>query len=94
MKYGNIDLAGEIKKAAALKYEAGKDAAPKVMAAGGGKIAQKMLEIAQEHNIPVYRDPVLADALVRLDVGQEIPPELYKAAAEILAFIYSLKAED
>lgn len=94
MEYKNIDLAGKIKKAAALKYEAGQDAAPRVMAAAEGKIAQKMLEIAQEHNIPIYRDPVLADALVRLDVGQEIPPELYKAAAEILAFIYSLEAED
>lgn len=89
-----IDLTSKIKKAAALKYEPEKDTAPRVIAAAEGKIAHKLLEMAKEHNIPICRNPVLADVLVRLDVGQEIPPELYKAAAEILAFIYSLEKEN
>lgn len=87
------NLAEKIKKAAALKYDAGKDEAPRVVAAGQGELAQRILDLAQEHNIPIYRDPALAKALVKLDVGQEIPPELYRAAAEILAFIYSLDEE-
>lgn len=94
MNYRDNDLAEKIKKAAALKYDAAKDAAPRLTAAAQGKIAKKILELAQEHNIPIYRDPALADALVRLDIGQEIPPELYRAAAEILAFIYGLDRQD
>ncbi|AYO31313.1 flagellar biosynthesis [Biomaibacter acetigenes] len=63
-------------------------------ALGEGESAQKMLELAREHNIPIYKDPAMAEALVKLDIGQEIPPELYRAAAEILAFIYSLERQD
>lgn len=94
MNYTNDDILKKIKKAAALKYVAGKDAAPRVTALGEGEFAQKMLELAREHNIPIYKDPALAEALVKLDIGQEIPPELYRAAAEILAFIYSLEGQD
>ncbi|MDK2879175.1 MAG: flagellar biosynthesis protein [Thermoanaerobacteraceae bacterium] len=94
MNYTNDDILKKIKKAAALKYDAEKDAAPRVTALGEGESAQKMLELAREHNIPIYKDPALAEALVKLDIGQEIPPELYRAAAEILAFIYSLEEQD
>jgi flagellar biosynthesis protein len=78
------------KKAAALKYNSTVDAAPKILASGKGLLAEKILEIAQKQNIAIYKDPPLVEALVQLDVGQEIPPELYGAVAEILAFIYTV----
>ncbi len=77
------------KKAAALKYDSSADNAPKILASGKGFIAEKILEIAKEENIAVYKDPVLVEALVKLEIGQEIPAELYRAVAEVLAFIYS-----
>ena len=80
----------QIKKAVALKYNRGKDAAPKVTAKGTGLIAEKILEIAEKEGIPVTEDPDLVTALARLDFYDEVPPELYKAVAEILAFAYSI----
>lgn len=73
--------------AIALGYDIDKMGAPQVMATGKGYIAGKIIEIAREYNIPVEKDPVLAEALSQLDLGQEIPPELYKVVAEILVFI-------
>ncbi len=81
----------KIKKAAALKYEIGKDNAPKVVAKGKGIIAEKIIEIAKKENIPIYEDPDTVEILSSLDVGQEIPPELYEVVAEILAYIISQK---
>jgi flagellar biosynthesis protein len=78
-------------KAAALKYRHGKDSAPKLVAKGKGKVAEKIIEIAKSHGIPVKEDKELVEFLSMLDLYQEIPPELYKAVAEILAFVYSLK---
>lgn len=78
------------KKAAALRYDAKKDAAPKVVAKGSGKIAEKILETAKEHNIPIKDDPQLVEVLSKLDLYQEIPPELYRAVAEILAYVYKM----
>jgi flagellar biosynthesis protein len=80
----------EIKKAVALKYERGTDAAPKVTAKGTGLIAEKILEIAEKEGIPITEDPDLVTALARLDFYDQIPPELYRAVAEILAFAYSI----
>lgn len=78
-------------KAAALKYRRGKDSAPKLVAKGRGKVAEKIIEIAKTHGIPVQEDKELVEFLSMLDLYQEIPPELYRAVAEILAFVYSLK---
>jgi flagellar biosynthesis protein len=78
------------KKAAALRYDAKRDAAPKVVAKGSGKIAERILQIAKEHNIPIKDDPQLVEVLSTLDLYQEIPPELYRAVAEILAFVYRM----
>lgn len=78
-------------KAAALKYTHGKDSAPKLVAKGKGKVAEKIIEIAKAHGIPVQENKELVEFLSMLDLYQEIPPELYKAVAEILAFVYSLK---
>jgi flagellar biosynthesis protein len=76
------------KRAVALRYEAGKDRAPKVTAKGTGQVAQRLIELAREENIPINEDPDLVSALIQLDFYEEIPPELYRAVAEILAFAY------
>jgi len=83
------------KKAAALKYEHGKDSVPKLIAKGRGKVAEKIIEIARAHDIPVEEEQELVEFLSMLDLYQEIPSEMYIAVAEILAFVYSLnkKAE-
>lgn len=78
------------KKAAALRYRPEKDASPRVIAKGSGVIAEKILSIAREHNIPLKDDPQLVEVLSALDLYQEIPPELYKAVAEVLAFVYKM----
>ncbi|HDH53697.1 MAG TPA: flagellar biosynthesis protein FlhB [Nitrospirae bacterium] len=78
-------------KAAALKYSRGKDSTPRLVAKGRGKVAEKIIEIAKAHGIPVKEDKELVDLLSALDLYREIPPDLYKAVAEILAFVYSLK---
>jgi len=77
-------------KAAALKYSQGKESAPKLTAKGRGEVAKKIIEIAKTHNIPIHEDKELVEFLSMLDLYQEIPPELYRAVAEILAFIYSV----
>ncbi len=76
-------------KAVALKYRPYQDKAPKVTAKGSGEIARKIISLAKEHGIPIKEDPVLVEFLSKLDLGQEIPPNLYVVVAEILAFIYS-----
>jgi len=78
-------------KAAALKYRHGKDSAPKLVAKGRGKVAEKIIEIAKAHGIPVQEDKELVEFLSMLDLYQEIPSDLYRAVAEILAFVYALK---
>ncbi len=83
----------DVKKAAALKYNEREDNAPRVVASGKGKIAEKIIEIAREYDIPIYEDPDLVELLLKVDIGEEIPPELYKAVAEVLAFIYKLREE-
>jgi flagellar biosynthesis protein len=76
--------------AAALKYKANEDVAPKLVAKGKGLIAEKIIALAQEHNIPIKEDPDLVQALMKLELNQFIPPELYQVVAEILAFIYRM----
>jgi flagellar biosynthesis protein len=76
------------KKAAALQYDKETDSAPRVVAKGSGIIADRILQLAKEHHIPIKEDSQLVEVLAQLDLNQEIPPELYRAVAEILAFIY------
>jgi flagellar biosynthesis protein len=76
--------------AAALKYKASEDNAPRMIAKGKGKIAERIIELAKEHDIPVREDPDLVEALMKLELNQFIPEELYKVVAEILAFIYRM----
>ena len=78
-------------RAVALRYERGVDNAPEVLAVGRGEVAERIIQIARQSDVPLVQDQPVAEALSRLDVGQEIPVELYRAVAEILAFVYRLK---
>lgn len=71
-------------KAVALKYNVEEDLAPIVIASGYGEIAQRIIDIAEQRGIPVFRDDSAASLLCMLEVGSNIPPELY----EIVAAIY------
>lgn len=82
------------RRAAALRYDQDPTrppSAPKVVAAGAGLIAQRIVELAREQGLPVREDPALAEALVRLELEQEIPPELFVAVAEVLVWAYGLE---
>ena len=74
------------KQAIALSYDPD-DAAPKVVASGKGALAERIIEKANEAQVPVHEDSKLANTLSRLEIGESIPPELYEAVAEILVFV-------
>ena len=74
--------------AVALHYD--KTGAPRVVAKGRGSIGEKIIELAKAHNIPVEENEVLAGALSNVELGDEIPEELYKAVAEVLIFVLRL----
>ncbi|NDC82538.1 hypothetical protein EB093_02600 [bacterium] len=77
-------------KAIAIKYQVGKDKAPKIVATGKATVAEKILELAEENRIPFFEDETLTDLLAKLDLNSEIPAELYTLVAEVLAFVYQL----
>jgi len=77
------------KMAAAIRYDAARDDAPRLTAKGQGHVAERIIELARQHDIPVRSDKALIQILSQLDIDRHIPPELYKAVAEILAFVYS-----
>ncbi|MBF0519416.1 MAG: EscU/YscU/HrcU family type III secretion system export apparatus switch protein [Nitrospirae bacterium] len=81
-------------KAAALKYKPTDGSAPRVVAKGSGLMAQKILDVAKAHGVPIKEDKQLVEILSALDLYKEIPQELYKAVAEVLAFIYSLSKKN
>lgn len=76
----------------AIKYDVMNHAAPVVVAKGSGDIAMKIREIAKEHGVPIVEDKPLARVLNKtVEIGQQIPDNLFKAVAEILAYVYKLK---
>lgn len=75
------------KKAVALQYIPEEDSAPKVIASGQGYLAEKIIEKAVEEDVPVHNDEKLAESLSQLEIGENIPPELYKIVAEILIYV-------
>jgi flagellar biosynthesis protein len=78
------------KMAAAITYDGEKDIAPRVTAKGRGLVAEKIIALAQKHDIPIKSDPGLVEILSRLDIDEQIPLNVYRAVAEILAFVYNL----
>ena len=81
----------KVDKAVALKYDSQQTSAPKIIAKGKGKIAKKILQKANEFDIPIFKNEALAESLLKLDVDEQIPPNLYKAVAEV--FVWLMKAE-
>lgn len=79
-----------IKKAAALQYDITSNMAPKVIAKGKGDIAKNIIKIAEKNKLPIKKDEDLIELLTKIDIGQEVPENMYKAVAEIFSFIYDL----
>jgi flagellar biosynthesis protein len=86
------DRGGERRRATALRYEPG-SAAPRITATGAGLVAERIVAAAQEAGVPVREDPALARALAALELNAEIPPPLWRAVAEALAWAYRLDAQ-
>jgi len=80
----------QIKKVAALKYDQATNMAPRVVAKGKGHIAEQIVQVARENDVPLLEDRNLANVLEAMELESEIPPELYRAIAEVLVFIYRL----
>jgi len=80
----------EIRLAVALKYAAEEDEAPVVIASGRGKVAERMVAAANSSGVPLHEDKSLAVLLAQLETGTEIPPELYQAVAQVIAFVWGL----
>ncbi len=78
-------------KAVALKYKAYEDLAPKVIAKGKGEIAKKIIAKAKEFDIPLFQNEELADMLLNVDVGEEIPPKMYETIVEVFIWLYKLE---
>ena len=78
------------KTAVALEYTAG-DKAPKVIATGQGYLAEKIVDVAREADVPIHKDEKLARSLSVLDISEYIPSELYSIVAEILVFVDSME---
>lgn len=79
--------------AVALKYIRAEDDTPRVVAKGRGILAHRILQLAREHGVPVHRDEDLVEVLIKLDLGDPIPPEMYKVVAEILAYVYTMNSK-
>ncbi|MDX1294841.1 MAG: EscU/YscU/HrcU family type III secretion system export apparatus switch protein [Sulfurimonadaceae bacterium] len=82
-----------MKKAVALKYDREKDPAPKVTAKGKGKVAEKIIEVAELHELPIKKDEDLVEMLAQVELDRQIPENLYKAVAEVFIFVYNVTRE-
>lgn len=81
------------RKATALKYDKEKDNAPKVVAQGSRYLAEEIINIATKYDIPIRKDEDMMQMLEQIEVNREIPPDMYKAVAEIFSFIYGITNE-
>lgn len=79
-----------VKKAAALHYEEGSKTAPVLTAKGKGSVAERIVELAKQHEIPITQDADLMEILERVEIDTEIPLEVYAVVADIFAWIYKL----
>jgi flagellar biosynthesis protein len=75
------------REAAALRYSPENNGAPEIVALGKGEVAEKIIETARENNVPLYEDAELAHTLSYMEIGSEIPRELYEIVAKILVFV-------
>ncbi|MGO3130642.1 MAG: EscU/YscU/HrcU family type III secretion system export apparatus switch protein [Alcaligenes sp.] len=77
-------------QALALRYDP-KEGAPRVVAKGYGTLAEKIIDTAREHGLYVHESPELVSLLMQVDLDRHIPPQLYQAVAELLAWLYALE---
>ncbi len=89
-QYGKRINEEDIIEAAALRYDPDEGPIPKIVAQAKGELARRIVEIALENDIPIYKDEKLVEKLLELDYYSEIPPELYKAVAEVIVYVYQL----
>lgn len=82
------------KRAVALRYDRDKSSPPIIVASGMGGVAEKIVEIASENNVPIYEDTSLATMLTKLELGSEIPEELYKTIVDIYVFFLKFNPDD
>jgi flagellar biosynthesis protein len=82
-----------LKSAVALKYHTKKDIAPRVTAKGEGLVAERIIKLAKENQVPIKEDPDLVQILSQVDINKEIPPPVFKVVAELLAFVYKLNSK-
>lgn len=83
----------QFKKVAALKYDETQNRAPRMVAKGKGRIAEQIIQVARENDVPMVEDRNLVNVLEALELEDEIPAELYQAVAEVLVFIYKLNGK-
>lgn len=81
------------KRAVALKYDINKNNAPVVIASGCGYIANKVVEIAEDSGVPIYKDDSLSILLSQLDIGSEVPDELFNAIVDIYVYFLNFKPD-
>ncbi|HZG61108.1 MAG TPA: EscU/YscU/HrcU family type III secretion system export apparatus switch protein [Anoxybacillus sp.] len=81
----------KVKQAIALTYRPDRDEAPIVTAKGKGYVAEKIIETAKEHQVPIQEDASLVEMLSKLEINETIPEELYQVVAEIFAFVYRVE---
>jgi len=77
----------KINKAVALKYDSDEDNAPKILASGKGKVADKIIQKAKEYDLTLFANKELVDSLINLDIDTEIPPQLYQAVVEVFIWL-------
>ncbi len=79
-----------MRRAAALRYDAKKENAPRVIAKGKGQSAENIIKIAELHNLPIRKDEDLIELLSKVELDKEVPEALYAAVAEVFSFIYKV----
>lgn len=93
MSKSDAAAARPVKRAAALQYRPG-DGAPVIVASGMGHLAEKIVEVASDSGVPVYEDTSLATVLTQMELGREIPEELYQAVVDIYLYFLNFDPKD
>ncbi|MBU0995493.1 MAG: EscU/YscU/HrcU family type III secretion system export apparatus switch protein [Proteobacteria bacterium] len=81
------------KKAVAIRYDPEKGSVPKVAAKGSGALAEKIIEIAEASGVLIHQDKDLVEVLSKLNIEEDIPPDVYVVVAELLAFVYAINGK-
>jgi flagellar biosynthesis protein len=82
-----------MKKAVALRFDKTQENAPRVIASGKGESAENIIKIAKIHDLPIQKNEDLVELLSKVELNREVPDNLYKAVAEVFAFLYKMSGE-